>query len=306
MHPARRPDAGIERPRLQNRLIERGSILPIVFVTGYADTPTTVRAIKAGAEDFLTKPASPEQLIDAIERAMARPGRTPSTERVKFPSRARSDPDAARATRFSNLIVRGKTNKQIAHELDTTERTVKAHRHQVMEKMQVDSFAELVFERGTAWRAGSEPRFKQMIDAPQLRSVPERPCHVRTYEDLVTMCQNGWAMKRIAEPLVEHIVPTRRSVLSWTMTRQCHGHRAVAESSRFHSTLFESASALLAYGDFDKAFCFIVDINLNGESGIELCGRLADSGVSLPSSISPATTAKRTARAQSRRVASPT
>jgi FixJ family two-component response regulator len=50
----------------------------------------------------------------------------------------------------------------------------------------------------------------------------------------------------------------------------------------FHSVLFESASALLAYGDFDKAFCFIVDINLNGESGIELCGRLADSGVSLP------------------------
>ena len=50
----------------------------------------------------------------------------------------------------------------------------------------------------------------------------------------------------------------------------------------FHSTLFESASALLAYGDFDKAFCFVMDINLNGESGIELCRRLADSGVSLP------------------------
>ena len=50
----------------------------------------------------------------------------------------------------------------------------------------------------------------------------------------------------------------------------------------FHSTLFESASALLAYGDFDKAFCFIMDINLNGESGIEVCRRLADSGVSLP------------------------
>ena len=63
---------GLNGLELQSRLIELGSILPIVFVTGYADTPATVRAIKAGAEDFLTKPASSEQLIDAIERAMAR------------------------------------------------------------------------------------------------------------------------------------------------------------------------------------------------------------------------------------------
>ena len=62
---------GLSGLELQSRLIERGSILPIVFVTGYADMPATVRAIKAGAEDFLTKPASSEQLIDAIERAMA-------------------------------------------------------------------------------------------------------------------------------------------------------------------------------------------------------------------------------------------
>src|SRR5258708_25217797 len=63
---------GLSGLELQSRLIERGSILPIVFVTGYADTPATVRAIKAGAEDFLTKPVSSEQLIDAIERALAR------------------------------------------------------------------------------------------------------------------------------------------------------------------------------------------------------------------------------------------
>ena len=63
---------GLSGLELQSRLIELGSILPIVFVTGHADTPTTVRAIKAGAEDFLTKPASSEQLIAAIERALAR------------------------------------------------------------------------------------------------------------------------------------------------------------------------------------------------------------------------------------------
>ncbi len=63
---------GLSGPELQARLVERGSMLPIVFLTGHADTATTVRAIKAGAEDFLTKPVSSEQLIDAIERALTR------------------------------------------------------------------------------------------------------------------------------------------------------------------------------------------------------------------------------------------
>jgi FixJ family two-component response regulator len=135
---------GLSGLELQNRLIERGSILPIVFVTGYADTPTTVRAIKAGAEDFLTKPASSEQLIGAIERAMAR-YEAARHQRSEFNSLcglvATLTP---RERQVFNLIVRGKINKQIAHELGTTERTVKAHRHQVMEKMQVHSLAELV------------------------------------------------------------------------------------------------------------------------------------------------------------------
>ena len=129
---------------LQSRLIERGSILPIVFVTGYADTPTTVRAIKAGAEDFLTKLASSEQLIDAIERAMAR-YEAARHQRSEFNSlRGLVATLTPRERQVFNLIVRGKINKQIAHELGTTERTVKAHRHQVMEKMQVHSLAELV------------------------------------------------------------------------------------------------------------------------------------------------------------------
>jgi RNA polymerase sigma factor (sigma-70 family) len=135
---------GLSGLELQNRLIERGSILPIVFVTGYADTPTTVRAIKAGAEDFLTKPASSEQLIDAIERAMVR-YEAARHQRSEFDSlRGLVATLTPRERQVFNLIVRGKINKQIAHELGTTERTVKAHRHQVMEKMQVHSLAELV------------------------------------------------------------------------------------------------------------------------------------------------------------------
>jgi RNA polymerase sigma factor (sigma-70 family) len=135
---------GLSGLDLQSRLVERGSILPIVFVTGYADTPTTVRAIKAGAEDFLAKPASSEQLIDAIERAMAR-YESARHQRSEFNSLRRLVATLTpRERQVFNLIVRGKLNKQIAHELGTTERTVKAHRHQVMEKMQVHSLAELV------------------------------------------------------------------------------------------------------------------------------------------------------------------
>ena len=135
---------GLSGLELQSRLIELGSILPIVFVTGHADTPTTVRAIKAGAEDFLTKPAPSEQLIGAIERALARYEALRS-QRSKLDSiLAHLATLTPRERQVFDLIVRGKINKQIAMELGTTERTVKAHRHEVMEKMQVHSLAELV------------------------------------------------------------------------------------------------------------------------------------------------------------------
>jgi FixJ family two-component response regulator len=135
---------GLSGPELQACLAQRPSPLPIIFLTGHADTATTVRAIKAGAEDVLTKPVSSEQLIDAIERAMAQ-HEVVRGQRSKLDSlRSRLTSLSRRERQVFELIVRGKINKQIAHELGTTERTVKAHRHQVMTKMQVPSFAELV------------------------------------------------------------------------------------------------------------------------------------------------------------------
>ncbi|WP_339032857.1 response regulator [Bradyrhizobium symbiodeficiens] len=135
---------GLSGPDLQAQLIASGSTLPIIFLTGYADTPTTVRAIKAGAEDVLTKPISSEQLIDAIERALAgqQAARAQRSRLEIF--RTHLATLTQRERQVFNLIVRGRINKQIAYELGTTERTVKAHRHQVMEKMQVHSLAELV------------------------------------------------------------------------------------------------------------------------------------------------------------------
>ncbi|WP_458757675.1 response regulator transcription factor [Afipia sp. TerB] len=129
---------------LQEQLAERGSMLPIVFMTGYSDTPAAVRAIKAGAEDFLTKTAPSAQFIGAIERALTRSERI-RKEQIEFYNFRRLVASLTpRELQVFNLIIRGKINKQIAYELGTTERTVKAHRHQVMEKMKVHSLAELV------------------------------------------------------------------------------------------------------------------------------------------------------------------
>jgi FixJ family two-component response regulator len=135
---------GLSGPELQGRLNELGSILPIVFLTGYADVQTTVRTIKAGAEDFLTKPVSSEQLLGAIERALAH-HETLRAQRSKLDVvRAQIATLTPRERQVFELVVRGKINKQIAHELGTTERTIKAHRQQVMEKAKIQSLAELV------------------------------------------------------------------------------------------------------------------------------------------------------------------
>src|SRR5690242_13988818 len=135
---------GLSGPELQGRLNELGSSLPIVFLTGHADTPTTVQAIKAGAEDFLTKPVESDQLLGAIERALARHSILRGERKKLEDMRALRATLTPREKEVFGLVVRGKLNKQIAYELGTTERTIKAHRHQVMEKMQVQSLAELV------------------------------------------------------------------------------------------------------------------------------------------------------------------
>lgn len=135
---------GMSGPDLQGRLHELGSVLPIVFLTGYTDTPTTVRAVKAGAEDFLTKPVESEQLLGVIERAVARHAIVRGERQRLEEMRALVADLTARERQVFGLVVRGKLNKQTAHDLGTTERTIKAHRHQVMEKLKVRSLAELV------------------------------------------------------------------------------------------------------------------------------------------------------------------
>ena len=142
---------GLSGPELQGRLSELGSTLPIVFLTGYADVQTTVRAIKAGAEDVLTKPVSSEELLGAIERALAHHEVMRGQRDQLDVVRAHIAKLTPREREVFELVIRGKTNKQVANVLGATERTIKAHRHRVMEKLQVQSLAELV---SLAERAG--------------------------------------------------------------------------------------------------------------------------------------------------------
>ena len=142
---------GLSGPELQERLSELGSTVPIVFLTGYAEVQTTVRAIKAGAEDVLTKPVSSEELLGAIERALALHQVTRNQKNKLDVVRAHVAKLTPREREVFELVIRGKTNKQVANVLGATERTIKAHRHRVMEKMQVQSLAELV---SLAERAG--------------------------------------------------------------------------------------------------------------------------------------------------------
>ena len=135
---------GLSGPELQSRLRELNSILPIVFLTGYGDVPTAVHAIEAGAEDVLTKPVSTDLLLQAIARAFARHDAALNLKGRQDLVRAHMATLTPREREVFELVVRGKTNKESAYKLGTTVRTIKAHRHQVMEKMQVQSLAELV------------------------------------------------------------------------------------------------------------------------------------------------------------------
>jgi FixJ family two-component response regulator len=131
-------------PELQRRLNELGSILPIIFLSGHPDFPTTVRTIKAGADNFLLKPVSSDALLRAVGQAVARHD-VARGRKVKLDmTRALVASLTPRERQVFELVVRGQTNKQAGNTLGSAERTIKAHRQKVMEKMQVRSVAELV------------------------------------------------------------------------------------------------------------------------------------------------------------------
>lgn len=135
---------GLSGLELQHQLLAKAPLLPIVYLTGQGDIRASVSAMRAGAEDFLEKPASASILMEAIERALAQyEKRRVKRERIHALEVLLAGLTPREAEVFG-LIVRGHLNKQIAFTLGTSERTVKAHRHSIMEKLGVRSLAEAV------------------------------------------------------------------------------------------------------------------------------------------------------------------
>jgi FixJ family two-component response regulator len=135
---------GLSGAELQSRLIEFGSTLLIVFLTGYMDITTTVKALKAGADNFFIKPVRSDELLKALEKAIARHETAIALKRELEALRGRLSTLTPRQRQVFDLVVRGRTKKHAARELGSTERTIKAHRQIIMEKMKVQSLAQLV------------------------------------------------------------------------------------------------------------------------------------------------------------------
>jgi FixJ family two-component response regulator len=129
---------------IQQRVTEEKSSIPIIFITGYGDIPTSVRAMKAGAAEFLTKPLDDGLVIQAIRDAVLRSQANLKREGVQRQLQERLDSLTKREREVMNLVVKGLMNKQVGFELDISEITVKAHRGRVMEKMHAVTFVDLV------------------------------------------------------------------------------------------------------------------------------------------------------------------
>lgn len=134
---------GMDGIALQEALLAKGCALPILFLTGHGDIPVTVQAMRRGAEDFLTKTASNEQLIAAVDRALARNQQEHAERARRDLVRQRFETLSARECEVLRGVLRGNLNKQIAADLGIHERTVKLHRSSVTTKLGVHSVAEL-------------------------------------------------------------------------------------------------------------------------------------------------------------------
>ena len=129
---------------LLQELKARGSELSVIIMTGFADVPLAVKAMKAGAVDFVEKPCPREELVAAVERALVKAKAAQSDDAVRKEAQMRLDRLTGREREVLDLLVAGDANKVVAHKLGISPRTVEIHRGRLMEKAQVDSLAELV------------------------------------------------------------------------------------------------------------------------------------------------------------------
>jgi FixJ family two-component response regulator len=163
---------GLNGMELQQALAKQASALPIIFLTGRGDIPMSVRAMKRGAIDFLTKPADEDALVQAVHRAIEKDRTARQELAAVADAQARLRSLTPREREVLEGVIRGKLNKEIAADLGTVEKTIKVHRARVMDKMQAKSVPELV---RLAQRAGLNPSDGADDDDDARPSLPSPP-----------------------------------------------------------------------------------------------------------------------------------
>jgi FixJ family two-component response regulator len=153
---------GMSGPDLQEHLTERGSLLPVIFITGYGDVPTAVRALKQGAEDFIQKPFSNQVLLDRIQHALEVDAERRRQKAAAAEMYGRFARLTGREREVARLIVAGRSSKHIASHLGISEKTIEFHRANLMSKLGVRSLAELV-------------RALLSLEAPEQRTPRDAP-----------------------------------------------------------------------------------------------------------------------------------
>ena len=257
---------GLSGLDLQRELADAGDAIPVIFITGHSDIPTTVRAMKAGAAEFLPKPFRNQDLLDAIYQSLQRDEAQRRERATLAEIRSRYGALTSRQREVMALVVSGMMNKQVAARLGISEITVKVHRHNIMHTMKATSLPALV-------------RMFERLGLPDSREPrPPMPTSngVVTSDRLLfgSMPAQPRAMDARREPMVVAILDDEAALRE--------ALESLLRSAGYASRGYASAEDFLQAGRLEEIGCLVLDVRLQGMSGIELQRQLLESNIHVP------------------------